>query len=361
MKKVFLIMFFINIARLAYANELFKGLNLGFTATTVVQKSLNNHEDKDNLEGSISADLEISKNFGENAIGTVILSGAYGEGIDANLSSWWGINGDAEGDSNVYIKELWYEHKFFDDKMVITLGKIDMTAYFDSNEVAADETTQFLSPGFVHSIAIEFPDDNGPGVRLQIIPMKILRLSFGWGDADADWKELDKKPFLIGEIGLHPKNGNYRLYTWWRKHEKDDEYAYTWKTKEIKNGWGIGLSIDQALTENVTLFTRLGYQDEKLYKFKWAWSIGGQIKGSFWNRETDMFGAAFAMAMLSKDYKEVSESWIKKDESHLEIYYKFQFNEYMSFSPDFQVIWNAQGDDRFNPVTIVGIRWNLEF
>jgi len=38
-----------------------------------------------------------------------------------------------------------------------------------------------------------------------------------------------------------------------------------------------------------------------------------------------------------------------------------QINDHLSLSPDLQVIWNAQGDDRFDPVTVLGLRGNLEF
>jgi len=55
------------------------------------------------------------------------------------------------------------------------------------------------------------------------------------------------------------------------------------------------------------------------------------------------------------------EPWVRKDEGHLELFYRFQLNENLSVSPDLQVLWWAQGDERLDPVTVIGVRGNLEF
>jgi len=363
--------------------EALKGIEIGFSATGVAQGSVGNHTNEgipserdreDRVDGSVSADLEISKRIGDHGLAAVILSVAYGDGLDPRSPSWWGINGDAEGEQRVYLKELWYEHELFDGRLCFTLGKVDLTAYLDANEVANDETTQFLSPGFVHSAAIEFPDDNGPGVRVQFIPLELVDISFGWGEGDADWNELGQRSFFIGEVGFHPTlgqlQGNYRLYGWYRRHHRD-KGCVSWDDQikgitDSRNGWGLGLSLDQAVTPNVTLFGRVGYQDQEVYEFAWAWSAGAEVRGGYWGRDDDAFGIAYGMAMISDDYQDFkrvvdAEPWFTKDESHLELYYRFQLNDHISISPDLQVLWNSQGDERFDPVTVIGIRGTLEF
>jgi hypothetical protein len=49
--------------------------------------------------------------------------------------------------------------------VIFTPGKGDLTNYFDTNAVANDETSQFLSSGLVNSVAVTFPEDNGAGGR----------------------------------------------------------------------------------------------------------------------------------------------------------------------------------------------------
>jgi high affinity Mn2+ porin len=363
--------------------ETLKEIKIGFLAMGVVQGSVDNHKNEgipsekdrgDRVDGSVSADLEISKRIGNHGLATVILAGAYGDGLDPRSPSWWGINGDAEGEQRVYLKELWYEHELFDGRLCFTLGKVDLTTYFDANEVANDEYTQFLSPGFVHSAAIEFPDDNGPGVRVQFIPLELVDISFGWGEGDADWNELGQRSFFIGEVGLHPTlgqlQGNYRLYGWFRRRHQDEGFV-KWDDQlkgigDSQNGWGLGFSLDQAVTSKATFFGRVGYQDQEAYEFAWVWSAGAEVRGGYWDREADALGVAFGMAMISDDYQDLkrivdAEPWFTKDEYHLELYYRFQLNDYISISPDLQILWNAQGDDRLDPVTVIGIRGTVEF
>jgi high affinity Mn2+ porin len=362
--------------------EALKGIEFGFSATGVVQGSIGNHKNQgipsdreraDRVGGSLSADLEISKQIGKHGRATAIISAAYGDGLDPRIPSWWGINGDAEDENRVYLKELWYEHKLFDEKLILTLGKLDLTAYFDTNAVANCENTQFLSPGFVNAAAVEFPDDNGPGVRITFAPTELFDISFGWGQGEEDWDELGHRSLFIGEAGLHPRfgelQGNYRLYGWFRQHHLDEDVV-SWDDRgrgvfDSRNGWGLGLSLDQAVTPQITLFARAGYQDEKVYAFAWAWSLGAEVKGYYWGRKTDALGIAYGMGMISDDYKAFQrlsgEPWFRKNESHLELYYRFQLNDHIAISPDLQVLWNAQGDARFAPVTVIGVRGTLEF
>ena len=362
--------------------EALKGIEIEFLATGVVQGSIGNHQNQDipsarerqdRVDGSLSADLVISKQIGDHGRATAIISAAYGDGLDPRIPSWWGINGDAEGEQRVYLKQLWYEHELFDEQLIFTLGKVDLTWYFDTNAVANCENAQFLSPGFVNSVAVEFPDDNGPGVRITVVPLDLVDISFGWGEGDADWNELGHRSFFIGEVGLHPQfgelGGNYRLYGWFRRHHRDEGFV-SWADQTMgvfdsRNGWGVGLSLDQAVTPQITLFARLGYQDEEVYEFSWTWSVGAETKGGYWGREADALGIAYGMAMISDDYKAFQrfsgEPWFRKNESHLELYYRLQLNDHISISPDLQVLWNAQGDARFDPVTIIGVRGTLEF
>jgi high affinity Mn2+ porin len=359
-----------------------KRIAIRFSATGLIQRCVDNDknvdipsdkEREDRVDGCISADLQVSKTIGHQGFATVILAGAYGDGIDPRIPSWWGINGNAEGEQRLYLKELWYEHELLDGTLVFTLGKIDLTAYFDSNEVANDETAQFLSPGFVNSAAIEFPDDNGPGFRATFAPLELVDVSVGWGEGDANWNELGHKSFLISEVGFHPTfgemQGNCRLYGWYRRHHRDEGFI-SWVDRirgitHNRNGWGGGLSLDQAIHPYISLFARVGYQDKEVYEFAWVWSVGAEIRGGYWGREHDAIGAAFGMAMVSENYKDFmkfsGEDWQREDESHLELYYRFQLNEHTAISPDFQILWNTQGDNRFNPVTILGIRCTLEF
>ena len=101
------------------------------------------------------------------------------------------------------------------EMLTFTMGKLDPVAYYDANEVANDETAQFLADIFVNSIAVEWPDYT-PGLRVAINPNDFIEFNLGILSGDDDWEDLFDDIFGIGEINLKPKfgelKGNYRFH-----------------------------------------------------------------------------------------------------------------------------------------------------
>lgn len=355
--------------------EVLKGLEIGFSATAFVLGTGGNDKNeeigpeelrKDRVDGGIKVELELSKEVVEGGKITAVLEASQGGRTSDRLPSFWGVEdviGEYKESPTGEVSKLFYSQELMGGRVLLNLGKIDISDFFDQNEGAGDETTQFLSPGFVHSVAIDFPD-NGPGMVVQVKPSDLLGFSLGW--AEGDWSELGRKPFFMGEFVLHPKlkdlQGHYRFYGWYR--EKRGEEAKGWKGHG-EEGWGIGVSFDQELSPGFRAFLRVGYQNEELYEYGWAWSVGGELKGVLWGRDEDAFGLAFGMAHLSEEYEDSKrregEPYTHEDEARLEAYYRLQLTERLSLSPDLQVLWNAQGDSRFDPVVVFGLRGHLEF
>ncbi|QII11827.1 hypothetical protein KsCSTR_24480 [Candidatus Kuenenia stuttgartiensis] len=113
---------------------------------------------------------------------------------------------------------MWFETKLFGQQVSLVAGKIDLTNYFDSNAVANDETTMFITSAFVNNLALEVPH-NGPGA-VSIYEMENgLNFRLGLQSADSDNMGLGigKGFYGIGEVGLHSdslfgREGNYRLW-----------------------------------------------------------------------------------------------------------------------------------------------------
>ncbi|HID10931.1 MAG TPA: hypothetical protein EYP17_06485 [Candidatus Latescibacteria bacterium] len=70
-----------------------------------------------------------------------------------------GSNADALGQAgNVFgVAEFAWEVPL-GEELVVTLGKLDPTAFFDADELANDECTQFLADMFVNTPALPWPD-----------------------------------------------------------------------------------------------------------------------------------------------------------------------------------------------------------
>ena len=339
------------------------GLTIAGGVTMVAQGTSGNDRaaDGDVTDGSYSADLEISAPIAQKGEAFLHIEGGEGSGVEGDeLASFWGINGDA-GDSNarLEITEAWYEHRFLEDTLALTVGKLDLTSYFDGNAVANDEKSQFLAGGFVNSIAVEFPA-NSAAARLTLSPNELLDLSLAWQSGDGDWEDLGDNGFYMAEIAVKPAigdlKGNYRLYGW--TNQTDHEKILD-PTDNTNAGWGAGVSLDQQLSEALTFFARAGYQDEDIYNFDKAWSAGFALAGSLWGREQDEIGLAYGMALLSDDYETTLTN--PEDEDHLELYYRYTVNDHLAITPNIQVMNNAEGDGDYGTVWLGALRGQLSF
>lgn len=347
-----------------------KNLSLGGNLSFVGQGSSGNDDNTaisgegDATDASYAAELELSIKTGEKGEAYMLIEGGEGNGLEGEeIVSFWGVNGDAkDSSSRLEISEAWYQHPFMDDKLHFTIGKLDLTNYFDGNTVANDETSQFLSGGFVNSIAVEFPDNSG-GARLTASPSDLIDVSLAWQSGDSDWEDIFDNAFYIGEVDVKPvlqgKQGNYRFYGW----TNQVDHAELIGSNTDESGWGAGVSLDQQLTDALTFFARVGYQDEDVYSFDVAWSAGFSVAGSLWGRENDILGLAYGMAMLSDDYEtNLRNSGISpEDESHFEAYYSIFVNQHLAISPDLQIVTNAEGNNDFNTVWVGSLRGLVTF
>ncbi len=320
-----------------------------------------NSNAEDSTDGIISADLEVAKTLGDNGLAFFSLDAGTGSGLDGDeLTTYWGTNGDGEyggdADDTFTLAEAWYEHVFF-NILTFTIGKLDMTNYFDGNNVANDSSTQFLSDGFVNSFAIE-THGNNPGMRLTISPHEIIDISLG---AQAEgWDNLDERTFYIVEVAFKPKigeiEGNYRLHLWTNQADYT-EIADAASTEAHNTGFGI--SLDQQVVKFLTLFARADWADKKVAANEFVWSTGLALSGSLWTRNDDVIGIAYGVAQLSDDQRDTLSN--PGDETHFEAYYSFAVNEHVAISPDVQIVTNANGDDDFETVWIGGIRGQFTY
>ena len=249
------------------------GIEIEVGGTMVIQGADNiNYADdaqakESRTDGSYSADVAFSKEF-EDIGGTAFLhlEAGQGSGLTDNLILYSNVNRDAgDSASTVELTEFWYEQGLLDEKAFLTFGKLDATAYFDQNEAANDETTQFLGDIFRNSPVIEFPD-NGAGVQVSYLPLEWMELGYGVFDGNGSWEDVGDNLFNMGQINFKTNifnlPGNYRFYGW-NNNSDHSEWLDSKKTKE--SAYGFGLSFDQKIHDFVTLFTRYGWQNPEVY------------------------------------------------------------------------------------------------
>ena len=78
---------------------------------------------------------------------------------------------------------------------------LDPVVYFDENEVANNETSQFLNGGFVNNTCVEFPGYS-LGAVIKVQPLSWLSIKGGLFEGDSDWNDIERDPFWIAQLGL---------------------------------------------------------------------------------------------------------------------------------------------------------------
>ncbi|MBI2353445.1 MAG: carbohydrate porin [Deltaproteobacteria bacterium] len=330
-------------------HALTKRISLSGGLTGILTGSRGN-KPRDHADVVGRGDLLFNFRVGENTIAVVNFSATGGDGIDAHIPNFSTLN-DAAGstDSRVIMRKAFVEHTAFNDRLIMTVGKIGLEDYFDANNVANDGHTQFLSTAFVNSAVLGQPG-KGPGMRVQAKLAEPLTFSVGYGSGDADSADILDHPYVIAEADYTTKidglEGNYRFYA-----SMDGALPGGVKLAK-KNAFGFGTSIDQQLTGKLTVFARYGRRDDKVFRTKSAWSTGFQYAGLFPARKDDMLGFA---------YGQIQSVGTSSDEKLAELSYKVKINDQIAITPLAQYLINPEGNRDRDNVLVMGLRTRISF
>jgi len=197
--------------------------------------------------------------------------------------------------NRLQMREAWIRTEFFGQVLGVTVGQIDLTNYFDRNTAANDETTQFISDALVNNQALGLAN-NGLGVAAILDPKGPINLKLGVQQSEKDPNNpvatsLSGSLFSLAEIeyvavpfGL--PEGHYRA--WFRLDNS---------TGQDRTGWGI--SIDQKLNPEMTIFGRYGNGDvggQRVHFF--SAGFGFQSPWSF--NPLDRWGIGYAQTSLKE-------------------------------------------------------------
>jgi len=322
-------------------------------------------------DATISLDLELGAELWEGASAFLLVEAGNGDGIDSDIATLSGLNDDADDDPGLHLTEAWLEQRWLDECVALKVGKIGLTGPvghnecgFDANALANDETSQFLSSGFVNNITIEFPEDNGFGLDLWVSPSDMIDIGFGIAEADSDWDDCFNSLFYIGEIDfkLNPmgRPGTYRFYYW---RNELDHVRLDDADSDQNAGEGYGLSFDQEINDWLAVFGRYGAAEEEIYMVSDAWSVGVQCSGELWGREKDVLAVAYGVAELGDDGRDIIDLEIgdPKDEVHIEAYYNFFVNDHLQITADIQYLQNSLGTGENDDIWVFGLRSQLGF
>lgn len=140
--------------------------------------------------------------------------------------------------------------------------------------------------------------------------------------------------------------------------------------------WGLGLNLEQAVTEDLGTFLRASWADGKTETYAFteidrSLSGGLLLKGGAWGRAADSLGLAVARNGLSKDRRDYLAagglSFFLGDgalnyrpENILETFYSWSPMKGLWLSADYQRIWNPAYNADRGPANFAALRVHLE-
>ena len=292
-------------------------------------------------------------------------------------------------------------------RITVTLGKFSLADFFDDNAYGHDPRSEFMNWALMDNGAWDYPANTRGytwgGVVEIIEPTYAIRLSsvlvpklansqvydLNIKKASGNTAEYERK----FKIKNHPGNLHFLGYA-------NYSLAPSYKTaiSEIKKGdsaminvidgtatgaqygvkYGFGISFNQELTNNIGIFSRVGWNNGQTAT--WAFTeidqtatLGIHINGDIIKRPTDNFGIACVINGISADHRDYLNAggygFIIGDgklthygyEQIMETFYKIKLKSYLWVTADYQFAVNPGYNKDRGPVNIYAIRTHIEF
>jgi len=315
----------------------------------------------------------------------------------------WNQGGEREWlDSDFNQMARWVDKNRF----VLTAGNFSVLDVFDDNAYAKDPRTQFMNWSHWTYAAYDYAAD---------------ARGFGWGVA-AEWYRGDwvyrlarmtgpRKPNelqvdwdLLRHYGdqfevehahtLGDQPGKVRLLAWRNRavtasfadataylqsHPGTDPQAFFQVRNGEKTKYGLGLNLEQALTDDVGLFLRAMKADGRTETYAFtevdaSVSAGTLINGRSWGRAQDHFGLAVMENRLSRDRRQFLEAggvsyfigdgagnFSYRPERGIEAFYSVGLGKHLWVTGDWQRIQNPAYNALRGPVNVYALRLHAEF
>jgi high affinity Mn2+ porin len=148
-------------------------------------------------------------------------------------------------------------------------------------------------------------------------------------------------------------------------------------TRQVRTNYGIVINLEQAITDNVGVFSRATWSPEQAENMGWtdcgeSFSLGTVLRGTKWGRPDDRIGIGGLIEGLSPDaraYFAAGGLGISLGDGRLnyhperiiEAYYSYAINNWTWLSLDYQFIVNPGYNADRGPVSIWAGRFHAEF
>ncbi len=289
-------------------------------------------------------------------------------------------------------------------RLEIRFGKLSFADFFDVNSVGSDSHLQFMNWTTDNNGAYDYAADTrgytyggiaeyqSPawGIRFgeALMPKVANGIKLDWNlrRARAENLELELHPSRVPNRSStvrflsyvnHANMGSYREAIDAFLQHRDPAPDIESHRREGRVKYGFGFNAEQQLTDQIRIYTRVGWNEGHHESFAYtevnsSAAVGGDIRGKAWRRARDKIGIAWVHNSISGDHRRYLELGGKGfllgdgtltygQEKILEAYYAARLRRGVSASIDLQYIANPGYNRDRGPVVIPGLRLHIEF
>jgi high affinity Mn2+ porin len=286
-------------------------------------------------------------------------------------------------------------------RITVTVGKLEVIDLFDNNTYSHDPRTSFLNWNLMCCGAYDWTMDKigytwGAAVELN---QKYWAFRFGYFLVPRTSNEnrfdmrIPKVGEYIGELelrySLFSQPGKLRLMGWANVANAGSyseavaeplntpNYPDIRLTRQIRTDYGFVVNVEQALTDQLGLFSRAGWNAGKTEIIGWtdcneSFSLGAVLKGTAWGRPYDRIGVAGVINGLSPEARAyfaaggngilIGDGQLNyRPEKILEAYYAYSLNKWSVLTLDYQFIADPAYNADRGPVSFYSLRLHAEF
>ena len=283
------------------------------------------------------------------------------------------------------------------NRFTIAIGKFSIADYFDNNSYAHDPRSQFMNwalmstggwdypantRGYTWNVVAEYVRENyAIRAASSLVPTTANgpELNWQWNGNNSNTLELEKSTTFFGKEG---KLRALAFYTTtymgsYAEAIKQTNPDVTLTRKDGRTKYGFGINYEQELTKESGLFFRASWNDGN--NETWAFTeidhsvSGGFVKDNLFGRKEDRLNIGFAVNGISDLHRQYlakgGYGFIIGDgklpnyglETIFEINYNAKVTDWLSVTPDYQLVINPAYNQDRGPVHAFALRFHTEF
>jgi porin len=333
----------------------------------------------DNLD--LVADLDLGRAIGWSGatIHGYILSN-NGQIPNDRAGTLQGVDNIEVARQGVRLYELWLQAPVGDDTTVL-VGLYDLNSEFYAND-AAD---LLIAPPFGIGSELAATGPNGPSIfpstaiALRVnhdfptgyVRAAVLNARAGVpGDPDGTDLSFGDGALMIAEAGTHGST-RFAVGLWRYSDRQDDIWAVNLAGQPLKRVAAGGYALAEATLFGDEAgdgpwtrgFVRIGVSDGDTSPFRGGWQAGVVIDRLLPGRPDSQASIGVQQGVLSSNMRAILASGgadAARAESGFEVTYSDRLTPRIRIQPDLQVIFDAGGDRRADPVVIIGARLTID-